>query len=160
MTQKVQAIPQGYHTITPHLVFKDGAKAIEFYKKAFGAEELNRMPSPDGKSIWHAEIKIGNSVLFLADEAAGMGARSAETIGGSPISIHLYVENADEVFNRAVSAGATVKMPLTDMFWGDRYAMIADPFGYQWAIAQHIKDLTPEELAKASAEAAKQFAQK
>jgi uncharacterized glyoxalase superfamily protein PhnB len=158
MTQQVKAVPHG-HTITAHIVSSDANAAIEFYKKAFGAEELGRMAGPDKKSIWHAEIKIGNSVLFLSDESVSMGSKSAKTLGASPITLNLYVENADELFKRAVSAGCTVKMPLSDMFWGDRYGMVSDPFGHNWAIGQHIKDLTPEELGKASAEAAKQFAQ-
>ena len=118
------------------------------------------MPAPDGKSLWHAEIKIGDSIMFLADEAVAMGSKSAKTLGTTPITLNLHVENCDALFKRAVDAGCKVKMPLSDMFWGDRYGMIIDPFGYEWAIATRIKDMTPEEMAKASAEAAKQFSQK
>jgi PhnB protein len=157
---KVQAIPQGHHTITPHFVVSDAAAAIELYKKAFGAEEIARMPAPDGKSIWHAEIKIGDSIIYLGDESVAMGAKSAKTMGGSPMNLHLYVENVDEAFKRAQAAGLKVKMPLTDMFWGDRYGVLTDEFGYEWALAQHTKDLTPEEMAKGAEEAAKQFGQK
>jgi uncharacterized glyoxalase superfamily protein PhnB len=157
--KKVRAIPSGFHTITPALIMRDAAKAIDFYKKAFGAEELSRMPTSDGKSIMHAEIKIGNSILFLGDEAIAMGSKSPQSLGGSPVSLHLYVESIDAAFKRAIDAGCTATMPPADMFWGDRYAKIADPFGLEWGIAQHIKDLTPEEMAKAAQEAAKQFCQ-
>lgn len=160
MAQKVQAVPEGYHTITPALVFENSVAAIEFYKKAFGAEERMRMPGPDGKSTWHAEIKIGNSIMFLSDASVSMGSKSAKSLGGSPISMQLYVENIDEAFKRALSAGCTAKMPPTDMFWGDRFSMVTDEFGYDWGISQHVKDLTPAEMAKASEEAAKQYAQK
>jgi PhnB protein len=160
MAQKVQAVPEGFHTITPHFIFENSVAAIEFYKNAFGAKERMRMPGADGKSTMHAEITIGNSIMFLSDEAVSMGRKSAKSMGGSPVSMHLYIENVDDAFKRAVSAGCTVKMPPTDMFWGDRFGMVTDAFGYDWGLSQHTKDLTPAEMAKASEEAAKQFAQK
>jgi PhnB protein len=147
MGSPVKAIPEGHHTITPHLIVRDASRAIEFYKQAFGAEEQVRMPGPGGK-IMHASLKIGGSVLFLCDEFLEWGVRSPESLGGAGVSLHLYVENADQAFNRAVSAGAQVKMPLENMFWGDRYGKVTDPFGHEWAIATHIEDLTPEEIGK------------
>jgi PhnB protein len=159
MPQPVKAIPDGMHTLTPHLTIRNAAEAIEFYKKAFGAQEINRMPGPDGKSIWHAALRIGNSMLFMADESVSMGSKSPQSLGGTPFAIQVSVEDANAMFQRAVSAGATVKMPLMDMFWGDRYGQVMDPFGFMWAISQHIKDMTPEEMRKASEEAARQFAQ-
>jgi uncharacterized glyoxalase superfamily protein PhnB len=134
--------------LTPHLVVKGANKAIDFYKKAFSAEEIRRMPGPDGKSIMHAELKIGNSRLMLVDEFPEMNARGPESIGGTPVTIHMFVEDADTVFNRAVNAGAKVRMPLADMFWGDRYGVLTDPFGHLWSIATHKEDLTTEEIGK------------
>lgn len=148
----VKPIPEGFHTLTPHIILKNASEAIEFYKKAFGAEEVFRMPTPDGK-IGHAELKIGDSMLMLCDEYPEMGCLSPQTIGNTPVTLSLYVENADDVFNTAIAAGATVKMPLADQFWGDRYGQVADPYGHCWSICTHIKDMTPEEIAKASAEA-------
>jgi uncharacterized glyoxalase superfamily protein PhnB len=141
-------IPEGFNTLTPHLVVKGASKAIDFYNKAFGAEEIRRVSGPDGKSIMHAELKIGNSRLMLVDEFPEMNARGPESIGGTPVTIHMFVEDADAVFNRAVDAGALVRMPLADMFWGDRYGVLADPFGHLWSIATHKEDLTPEEIGK------------
>jgi uncharacterized glyoxalase superfamily protein PhnB len=141
-------IPEGFNTLTPHLVVKGASKAIDFYKKAFSAEEIRRMPGPDGKSIMHAELKIGNSRLMLVDEFPEMNARAPESIGGTPVTIHMFLKDADLVFKRAVDAGAQVRMPLADMFWGDRYGVLADPFGHLWSIATHIEDLTPEEIGK------------
>jgi len=158
--KKVRAVPEELSAITPHLIVSDGAKAIDFYKRAFGAEEQMRMPAPDGKSIWHARLRIGNAVFFLNDEAPAMGNKSAKTLGGTPVTLQLNVEDADATWKRAVGAGATSTMPLADMFWGDRYGQVTDPFGNRWAICTHVKDLSPEELKKASAEAAKQFAKK
>ena len=168
MKNKTKPIPEGFHTLTPHLVVKGAGKAIDFYKKAFSAEEIRRVPGPDGKSIMHAELKIGNSRLMLVDEFAEMNARGPESIGGTPVTIHMFVEDADTVFNRAVNAGAQVRMPLADMFWGDRYGVLADPFGHLWSIATHKEDLTPEEIRKrmqssfqtAAAEAGKPRSQK
>jgi PhnB protein len=148
----VKPIPEGYHTITPHLIVKNGAQAIEFYKKAFGAEELFRMNTPDG-NVGHAQLKIGDSLFMLADEFPQMGALSPESIGGSPVSMYVYVEDVDTVFNQAVSAGATVVNPVMDMFYGDRWGHLKDPFGHFWSIATHKKDLTPDELKKAAEKA-------
>lgn len=141
----VQPIPVGYHTATPYLIIKNAAAAIEFYKKAFGAIEQMRLVQPDGK-IGHAEIKIGNSVIMLADEFPEMGAKSPEAFGGSPISILLYVENVDEMFQKSINAGAIVKQPLENKFYGDRMGTITDPFGHCWSIGTHIQDVSPEEI--------------
>ena len=144
---KSKRIPPGFHTVTPHLEVRGAAQAIEFYKKAFGAEEICRMAGPDGQSIMHAEIKIGDSLIFICEEWPGMS-RSPQALGGTPVTVHLYVNNADKVFNQAVAAGATAQMPLMDAFWGDRYGTLVDPFGHSWGIAQHIEDVPPEEMAK------------
>jgi PhnB protein len=148
MTNRIKPIPEGFHTLTPHLVVKGASQAIEFYKKALGAEEIVRMPGPDGKSVMHAELKIGDSRLFLVDEFPDMGALGPHGIGGTPVTIHVYVEDADAIFNQAVAAGAEVRMPIADAFWGDRYGLIVDPFGHKWSFATHKEDLTPEEIAK------------
>jgi uncharacterized glyoxalase superfamily protein PhnB len=150
----VKAVPDGFHTVTPHLILNDAKKAIAFYKNAFGAEELHVMPDPTGK-IMHAEIQIGDSRVMLAEEYPEYGIKSAKTLGGSPVTVSLYVENADKVFKAAVDAGATATMPVADMFWGDRYGKLTDPFGHHWAIMTHVKDVSPEEMAKAAAEAFK-----
>ncbi len=152
MSGKVKAIPEGYHAVTPYLIVNDGARAIEFYKKAFGATELFRMAGPDGK-IGHAEIKIGDSPVMLADEVPAMGHRSPHSLGGSPVSIYLYVENVDGIFNQAVAAGAKVERPLEDQFYGDRTGGVTDPFGHAWYIATHKEDVSPEELKKRAAAA-------
>jgi uncharacterized glyoxalase superfamily protein PhnB len=152
MAQKPKAIPEGFHTVTPGLVVNDGARAIEFYKKAFGAEELSRMTGPGGKGVMHAEIRIGNSTLFLGDESPEMGAVSPTTLKGTPVSLHLYVEDVDAAFKRATAAGATVKMPVTDMFWGDRYGKVTDPFGHTWGLATHKEDVSPEEMTRRAKE--------
>jgi PhnB protein len=143
----VKPIPDGYHTVTPYLIVKDAARALEFYKKAFGAKELMRLPVPGGR-IGHAEIKVGNSPIMLADEHPQMGASSPQTLGGSPVSLCLYVEDADGVFDRAVSAGAKVVRPVKDQFYGDRSGTVADPFGHVWTIATHKEDVSSEELQK------------
>ena len=140
-------IPEGYHTATPYLIVKDAARAIEFYKKAFGAIELMRMTQQDGR-IGHAEIKIGDSPIMLADEFPEMGARSPEALGGSPVSVLLYVQDVDAVFNQAVAAGAKVTRPVKDQFYGDRSGGVTDPFGHQWHIATHKEDVTPEEMKR------------
>jgi PhnB protein len=145
-------IPQGFHTVTPSLMIRGADRAIEFYRKAFGAEVLDRLTGPDGKSVVHAQIRIGDSFLFLGDEVPGMGAGAPETYGGSPVSIHLYVDDVDAAFERAVSAGAKVRMPVADMFWGDRYCKVADPFGYEWGLATRKEDLTPDEIRKGAKE--------
>lgn len=150
----VKAVPDGYHTLTPHLILNDASSAIEFYKKAFGAEEIHRMADPAGK-IMHAEIQIGDSRLMLGEEYPEYGIQSAKSLGGSPVTVSLYVDNADKVFETAVAAGATAIMPMADQFWGDRYGKLTDPYGHTWAIMQHIKDMTPEEMGKAAEEAFK-----
>lgn len=143
----VKPIPEGTHTLTPHLIVQGGAKAIEFYRNALGAEEVMRMAAPDGK-IMHAELKIGDSQLYICDEFPEWGARSPQSIGGTPVSVHVYTENVDSLFKRATDAGAQPQMPPTDMFWGDRYAKILDPFGHSWGLATHVEDVSPEECAK------------
>jgi PhnB protein len=152
MANKPKPIPDGYHTATPYLIVNDGARAIEFYKKAFGATELLRMPTPDGK-IGHAEIKIGDSPIMLADESPAMGARSPKSLGGSPVSILLYVEDVDKVFSQAVAAGAKVQRPVTDQFYGDRMGGVEDPFGHTWHVATHVEDVSPDEIRKRAAAA-------
>ncbi len=152
MTSRVKPTPEGYHTATPYLIVRDAARAIEFYKKAFGAKELMRMADPSGK-IGHAEIKIGDSPIMLADEVPGMGYRSPESLGGSPVSILLYVEDVDAVFNQAVAAGAKVQRPVADQFYGDRTGGVTDPFGHVWYVATHIEDVSPEEMRKRTAAA-------
>ena len=152
MSGNVKAIPEGYGTITPHIIVKNGEEAIEFYKKAFGAEEIFRMPGPGGKGVMHAELKIGNSRVMLDDERPQGNCRSPQSQGGTTFVVHLYVENADAAFDRATKAGAKVEMPLMDAFWGDRYGMLSDPFGHHWSIATHIKDLTPAEIEKGATE--------
>lgn len=144
-----KGIPEGFHTLTPHLVVRGAADALEFYKKAFGAEEIHRMPGPDGK-LMHAELKIGNSMLMLADEFPEWGSKGPQSIGGSPVVLSLYVEDCDTVYNQAVEAGATVRMPLADQFWGDRYGQLTDPFGHIWGVCTNIKQLTPEEINEAA----------
>lgn len=153
----VKPIPDGYHSITPYLIIRDAARALDFYKQALGAEELFRMASPDGQ-IGHAEIKIGNSILMLADEHPEMGYQSPQSYGGTPVSIMLYVEDVDARFQKAVAAGAKVKRPLKDQFYGDRSGTIADPFGHEWTIATHKEDLPPAEIERRAAEAMKQGA--
>lgn len=140
--------PRGMHTVTPHLVCAGAAEAIAFYKKAFGASEQVRMPGPDGK-LMHAQIAIGDSTVMLVDENLQWGLRGPKLLGGSPVTIHLFVENADDFVAKAVKAGAKVTMPLADQFWGDRYGVIEDPFGHSWSVAQHLRDLTPTELKAA-----------
>jgi uncharacterized glyoxalase superfamily protein PhnB len=135
------------HTVTPHLVVAGAADAIEWYKKALGAEEIMRMPGPDGK-LWHAMMRIGDSMVMLADEFPDYGSFGPKTLKGSPVTLHLSVANVDEQFKRAVEAGATVKMELADMFWGDRYGLLEDPSGHLWSMATHIRDVSPEEMAK------------
>lgn len=151
----VKPIPDGYHTATPYLIVNGAADAIEFYKKAFGATELFRMAGPDGK-IGHAEIKIGNSPIMLADEFPEMGARSAKTLGGSPMFLMLYVENVDALVAQAVAAGAKEVRPLQNQFYGDRSGTFEDPFGLSWTLSTHVEDVPPEEMQRRSEEAMKQ----
>jgi len=147
----VKPIPQGYHSVTPYLIFDDAAKAIEFYKKALGAAELMRFPAPGGR-IGHAEIKIGDSPVMLADENAEMSARSPRTIGGSPVSLMLYVEDVDARVAQAVAAGAKLTRPLANQFYGDRTGGIEDPFGYHWYLATHVEDVSTDELKRRAKE--------
>jgi PhnB protein len=156
MAKSVKPIPDGYHTLTVYLMVRGAADAIEFYKRAFGAVECMRMPGPDGKTIGHAELKIGDSMLMLADEQAGAFGKSPESLGGTPFCFVMYVENADAAFERAVKAGAKVLRPLENKFYGDRTGMVVDPYGHQWALMTHIEDVPPEEMEKrAAAEHAK-----
>jgi PhnB protein len=150
LRKKVKAIPRGFHAVTPSLVVRGADRAIAFYKNAFGAKERNRMPGPDGK-LMHAEIQIGDSIVMLADEFPEMGSRSPQSVGGASASLLIYTKDVDALFQRALSAGATVQMPLTDMFWGDRYAKVVDPFGHEWELATHVEDVTPKEMAKRGA---------
>jgi PhnB protein len=146
----VKYIPQGYHTATPYLIVKGAARAIDFYKQAFGATELMRFPGPGG-SIGHAEIRIGDSPIMLADEAPQMGYRSPTSIGGTPVSLMLYVEDVDKVADRAVKAGAKLERAVADQFYGDRNGTIHDPFGHVWTIATHKEDVSPEEMQRRAA---------
>jgi PhnB protein len=148
----VRPIPEGYHTVTPYLTVRGAAKAIDFYERAFGAEERMCMRRPDG-GVMHAEIRIGDSFVMLSDEVPEMGARGPESLGGASGSIYLFVEDVDAVVARAVAAGAKLAMPPQDMFWGDRFGRVTDPFGHGWAIATHKEDLTPEEIARRAAAA-------
>jgi len=149
---KTKPIPDGYHTATPYLIVNGAAQALEFYKKAFGATEMMRFPGPGGK-IMHAEIKIGDSPIMLADEAPEMGARSPKTVGGTPVSLLLYVEDVDAWASRAVAAGAKVQRPVQDRFYGDRTGTFEDPFGHIWSIATHKEDVSLEEMKKRAASA-------
>jgi PhnB protein len=148
----VKPIPEGYHTLTPYLTVRDAAKAIEFYKQAFGAQERGVMKGPDGK-VMHAELKIGDSVIMLADEFPEFGAVSPESVGGSSSGLHIYVNDVDQAFDRAVKAGAHVEMPVMDQFWGDRYGKLKDPFGHKWSIATHVKDMSADEMKRSMEEA-------
>ncbi len=139
-------IPDGFHTLTPHLVVTDGAQAIEFYKKAFGAQELSRLLTPDGKTVMHGQLKIGGSMVMLGGEMPPQ-CLSPKSRGGTSVTLHVYVADADATFDRAVKAGCTVKMPVADMFWGDRYGVVEDPFGHQWSLATHQHDYTQEQIA-------------
>ena len=141
----VKPIPDDMHTLTPHLVCAGAAAAIDFYVKAFNAVELARLPGPNGK-LMHAMVKIGDSPLMLFDEVPEWGSRSPQTLKGTPVIIHMYVQDVDAAIAQAVAAGATVTMPATDMFWGDRYGQITDPFGHQWSLATHIRDVSFEEM--------------
>jgi PhnB protein len=152
MSSQVKRVPEGFHTITPGLVVNGAQKAIEFYKEAFGAEIISVKTDPDGAKVLHSEIKIGDSRFFVNDEFPEMGACGPKTVGGSPVSLNMYVEDADAVFNKAVAAGATVLMPLADQFWGDRWGMVTDPFGHIWSVASHVADISEEDIDKASEE--------
>ncbi len=157
MPTQTKPIPEGYHTATPYLTLNDASRAIDFYKRAFGAQVVARMDGPDGK-VAHAEIRIGDSMIMIGDEMPGMGNRSPQSLGGTTGGIMLYVENADAVFKQAVSAGAQVEMPVADMFWGDRYGRLKDPFGHSWSIGTHVEDVAPAEMSKRMQEAMSKMA--
>jgi PhnB protein len=159
MTKSSQPIPKGFHTVTASLVVRNAAEAIEFYKKALGAEELMRMQSPDGK-IGHAELKIGDSIIFLTDESPAMGTKSPLTLGGSTGSLYLYVEDVDKAFKKAVDTGGKATMPVTDMFWGDRFGNFVDPYGHSWGLSTHVEDVSQEEMGKRAQDFYAQMAQK
>ena len=148
MAKNTQAVPKGYHTVTPSLFVKGAAKAIDFYKKALGAEEVARFPAPDG-TIMHAEIRIGDSTIMLGDEMPQFG-KSPKSLGGTPVGFFVYQENVDAGWKQAIDAGGKEIMPLEDQFWGDRSGCFEDPFGHRWWLAQHLRDMTPDELNKAA----------
>jgi uncharacterized glyoxalase superfamily protein PhnB len=148
----VQSIPAGFHSLTPHLIVREADDAIDFYVQAFGAEEIRRMLGEAGK-VMHAELQIGDSIMMLADEFPDHGTRSPESVGGTSVTLHLYVDDTDAVYERAVAAGATAIMPPADTFWGDRYAKIDDPFGHSWAIATRQEELSSEEISRRAANA-------
>ena len=155
MNQAARPIPEGFHSLTPHLVCADAAQAIDFYAKAFGAVEISRLAGPDGK-VWNAQLRIGDSMLMVVDAMPEHGSLDPLALKGSPVSIHLYVADADAQFQQAVAAGATPQMPPEDVFWGDRFCTVQDPYGHRWSIATHLRDLTPEqtreEMVKAVAQ--------
>ncbi len=146
---QVRSIPEGMHSLTPHLICRDAASALDFYARAFGAVELMRLPAPDGR-LMHATLRIGDSHLMLVDEMPEWGALGPLSLGGSPVTVHLYVEDVDAAFQQAVAAGATPKMQPADMFWGDRYGQLVDPFGHRWSLATHVRDVPAEQLLDAS----------
>jgi PhnB protein len=154
----VSAVPVGYHTVTPYIIVRGAAQALEFYKKAFGAATEVCMPMPDGK-IMHAEMKIGDSFVMLADENPDWGATGPQLLGGVTSSILLYIENVDARFQQALDAGCTVLMPLQNQFWGDRMGTLTDPFGHHWSLATHVEDVTPDEMKRRGEEMMKQMAQ-
>jgi PhnB protein len=155
----VKPIPEGYHTVTPHLIIKGAADAIEFYKKAFGAE-VRGIHSGPGNAVMHAEIKIGNSILMMNDEFPDFGSVGPNTRGGTSVVIHIYTEDADGLFNRAIGAGAKVIMPIMDAFWGDRYGQVEDPYGHRWSIATHKEDVSREDLEKRGQQAMAEMSKK
>jgi PhnB protein len=149
MSNKVKPIPDGFHTLTPYLIVRGGAEAMDFYKRAFGAVERFRLPGPDGKSIAHAEMVIGNSIMMLGEESPQRAfSHSPATLKGSTVGILIYVEDVDAVFKRAVAAGATIKEPVENKFYGERAGTLADPFGHLWTIMTHVEDVTSEEVQK------------
>jgi|SRR5215831_12722497 len=150
-SSSTKKVPEGMHTVTPHLICADATDAMDFYKKAFSAVELSRMSGPDGK-LMHGSFRIGDSVLMINEENPQWGAFGPKSLKGSPITIHLYVEDVDAVVDQAVRAGAKLTMRVDDMFWGDRYGKVEDPFGHHWSIGTHVRDVTPEEMRKAMAE--------
>ena len=158
MATKVKPIPEGYRSVTPYLAVNDAKAAIDFYRRAFGAKEIMRMDGPGGK-IAHAELKIGDSIVMISDEMPGTGTRAPQSLGGTTAGIFLYLEDVDSVFKQAVGAGARVDAQLADMFWGDRYGKLTDPFGHSWSLATHKEDVAPEEMARRSREAQAKMAQ-
>lgn len=146
---KVKPIPDGYHTVTPYLTIRNAATALDFYKRAFGADEIFRIANPQGK-VGHAEIRIGDSAIMLCDEFPEMGAQGPESIGGTPVMMHLYVEDVDALVERAVNAGGKLERPVADQFYGDRAGLVVDPFGHKWWISTHVEDVPPDELKKRS----------
>jgi uncharacterized glyoxalase superfamily protein PhnB len=152
-----KAIPEGFHSVTPMVMFKDARRAMEFYKLAFGATERFAMPGPDGKGIVHAELQIGDSILMMGEENPTEPCKSAESMEGSPVSFYIYLEDVDGSFQRALEAGAETKMPVQDMFWGDRVGTVLDPFGYSWSLATHTKDPTPREVQEGAKAACAQM---
>jgi len=158
LTVAVKPIPEGYHSITPFLTVRGADCAIDFYRRAFGAKELGRMHGPDGKTVMHAELQIGDSRFFLGDEVPGMGCSSPETLGGCRFGNYINVRDVDETFRKAVDAGATVKRPLEDMFWGDRTGSLRDPFGHTWDLATRREDVTPQEMKRRGDEFFKKMA--
>jgi PhnB protein len=156
-----KAIPDGYHAVTPSFTFKDSQKAIDFYKKALGATVLDIFPNLTGRGIMHATLRIGDSIVMMGDEMpSGQSCKSAETLGGSPMSLFLYVANVDAAFKQALAAGGTELMPVADMFWGDRAGSFRDPFGYTWMIATHKQDLTPQQIRQGAEAFFSQMAQR
>ena len=151
----IKPVPDGYHSVTPYLIISGAADAIDYYAKVFGTTERMRLAMPDGR-VGHAELELGDSVIMLADEFPDMGIRSASTLGGSPVNVHVYVDDVDATFERALEAGAEVLQPVEDKFYGDRSGQLRDPFGHVWSIATHIEDIAPDEMARRAAAAAEQ----
>ena len=160
MSRTVKAIPDGQHSLTPYLVLSDADRAIEFDGRAFGAVEACRLTDPRTGKVMHAELKLGDSNLFLSEACPEYGARSPQALGGSPVTIHFYVEDIDATMAQAVEAGATVTMPATDMFWGDRFGKLTDPFGHEWSLATHVEDVPPEQMAERMAVACEQMGER
>jgi PhnB protein len=148
MAKATGPIPPGFHTVTPYLTLRDTAQAIDFYRRVFDATEIMRMPGPGGKGVAHAEIKIGDSIVFLSDEMPQSQTRAPSSLGGATGYLFLYVPDVDAAIERAVKAGAKVTMPAADMFWGDRFGTVADPFGHHWGLATHIEDVPPDEMER------------
>ncbi len=152
MAKKVKAVPEGFNTVSAYLIVPDATRALRFYAEAFGAETGLRMSGPEGRGTMHAEMRIGDSMVMLADENPHMGTKAPASLGGTPVSLALYVQDVDALFARAVSAGCTVVLPVMDAFWGDRYGKLKDPFGHEWGIATHKEDLSPAEIERRQAE--------
>lgn len=148
LKKKVAPVPKGYHTVTPYLTVRGAAEAMDFFKRALGAREIMRMPGPDGKSVMHAELRIGNSIVMLSDELPTSSCKAPTTLGGTTTMLLLYVPNVDAAFKQAVNAGCKVLRPLADMFWGDRFGTLEDPYGNQWGLATHKEDVSPREMSR------------